>query len=68
MKQRTVEETGSFPIRKYTDSSNFPREAANSAGEKRDLFATARKYSRKLRNVNEDMNRKAHKQKYFLDL
>lgn len=61
MKQRIVEETVSFPIRKHTDSSNFPLEAANSAGERRHRFATTRKYLRKSQNMNEDMNKKDHK-------
>lgn len=61
MKQWTVEETLShFPSGKHTDSSNLPLEAANSAGERRHRFAT-RKYLRKLRNVDEDTNKKAHK-------
>lgn len=62
MEHRIAEEILSlFPIRKHPDSSNFPLEAAKSAGKRRNRFATTRKYLRKLRNVNEYMNKIAHK-------
>lgn len=58
--QRTVAQTLShFPSGNNTNSSNYPLEAANSAGKRSYCSATTREYLRKLWNVSE--NRNTHK-------